>query len=36
MPLSRILLVDDYDNIRTIADLSLEDDFQVPGSKRAC
>jgi CheY-like chemotaxis protein len=29
MPLSRILLVDDDDNIRTIAELSLEDDFQV-------
>jgi two-component system OmpR family response regulator len=29
MPLSRILLVDDDENIRTIAMLSLEDDFQV-------
>ncbi|CAN5428846.1 response regulator [soil metagenome] len=29
MKLSRILLVDDDDNIRTIAELSLEDDFQV-------
>ena len=29
MSLSRILLVDDDDNIRTIAELSLEDDFQV-------
>ena len=29
MTLSRILLVDDDDNIRTIAELSLEDDFQV-------
>ncbi len=29
MPLSRILLVDDDDNIRTIAELSLEDDFEV-------
>lgn len=29
MALSRILLVDDDDNIRTIAELSLEDDFQV-------
>jgi CheY-like chemotaxis protein len=29
MPLSRILLVDDDYNIRTIDELSLEDDFQV-------
>ncbi len=29
MALSRILLVDDDDNIRTIAELSLADDFQV-------
>ena len=29
MTLSRILLVDDDDNIRTIAELSLEDDFHV-------
>lgn len=29
MSLSRILLVDDDDNIRTIAELSLEDDFEV-------
>ena len=29
MKLSRILLVDDDDNIRTIAELSLEDEFEV-------
>ena len=29
MPLSKILLVDDDENIRTIALLSLEDDYQV-------
>jgi len=29
MTLSKILLVDDDDNIRTIAELSLEDDFEV-------